>query len=408
MTRVLWLALVATTGAASDYSPDEIAFARLRAEMGRSGDRAEFIKRVEAFAQQHAANQELAARAHLLVVECLVQAKDFDAAIAKAKWLAESLPRARRIICPQVGSFSYLSLVRYRMREWQEYVRQHPIYIKDYVWFEIAKIQRLAGWEDEALESCERILSSLPPDELPDTRNLGIVRAFRLHKETLDLKIELLYSWVWRRTGSLDAAKQARTLRAVLYPTFAWKWLNDAASRAWMEEVAATLQEKDRRDEASRREWLEAEKATRRRQEAEQRRYREELRASKEEKRQLVGKIMRGDVAPLGEPVEHYWRHAVGGRPFSFQVKLPEGGQIVLLCRYWGCDFGDRDFNILVDGQEIAIECLPRSCANDHFERCYSVPGTLTRGKRNVEVSFQPFAGRKAGGLFDLRVIQAR
>ena len=81
---------------------------------------------------------------------------------------------------------------------------------------------------------------------------------------------------------------------------------------------------------------------------------------------------------------------------------------MVLLCCYWGCDFGDRDFAILVDGEEIAIERLPRSRADDHFDRAYPVPSGLLAGKRSIEVGFQPYAGRMAGGLFDMRVTRAR
>ena len=276
----------ATAAATEDYSPDEIAFARLAGEMADKVDCTDYVRRVEAFAQKHAANQDLAARAHLHVVKCLARAKDYDAAIAKAKWLAKALPQAH---APRAYPFRYGPLPPMK-REWVQYVQQHPIYIKDYAWFKIAEIQGFAGRQGEQLDTYERILRRVPPDEIPDTRNLAIVQTFRLHKETLDLKVNLLYSLGLFETGSFDEAKKAEAVRELLYPKEKWLALRKAARQARKEYKEAAVQEYARQaaiDEAKHLELEKsAERARRRNEEdaAAQRKREQELKAKDEQR----------------------------------------------------------------------------------------------------------------------------
>jgi hypothetical protein len=116
---------------------------------------------------------------------------------------------------------------------------------------------------------------------------------------------------------------------------------------------------------------------------------------------------LKGERTRSGDFAGRHWRDAAGGGWFSFQMKVPAGGA-VLVCRYWGSDVGAREFDILVDGQKLATEKLNRNRPDEFFDHEYPIPADLTKGKAKVEVRFQAHPGNTAGGVFDLRVMKGR
>jgi hypothetical protein len=77
----------------------------------------------------------------------------------------------------------------------------------------------------------------------------------------------------------------------------------------------------------------------------------------------------------------------------------------VLQCTYWGDDAG-REFEILVEGQKVAVQKLNREKPGEFFEANYAIASSLTQGRDHVTVRFQALPGSTAGGVFGLRMLK--
>lgn len=114
---------------------------------------------------------------------------------------------------------------------------------------------------------------------------------------------------------------------------------------------------------------------------------------------------MQGDNTQSGPFRGRFWRHAGNGGWFSYQLAVvPDAGQAVL-CTYWGDDFGNRQFEIVVEGQVIGAQTLQRNTPGAFFDVEYPIPPTLVLGKEKVCVKLQAKQGATAGGVFDLRTV---
>lgn len=113
-----------------------------------------------------------------------------------------------------------------------------------------------------------------------------------------------------------------------------------------------------------------------------------------------------GEQTEAGDWQGRKFRHALVGGWFSFNVRVTPDAPVELLCTYWGGETGRRTFDILVDGQLVATETLNRDKPGVFFERTYSVPLELTRGKQKVAVRFRAHPDNMAGGLYGLRVLK--
>ena len=105
---------------------------------------------------------------------------------------------------------------------------------------------------------------------------------------------------------------------------------------------------------------------------------------------------------------DRVWRHAGGGGWFSYQLTVkPEVQQTVHVC-YWGSEEGTRRFDILADGQKIGNQVLLHNQPDKFFDVEYPLPQDLMRGKTKITVRFQAEPGATAGGIFGLRILEAK
>jgi len=65
----------------------------------------------------------------------------------------------------------------------------------------------------------------------------------------------------------------------------------------------------------------------------------------------------------------------------------------------------ERDFTVLVDGIEIARQQLSGEKPDQLIEVLYEIPGHLTYGKSEVDVTFAASAGKVAGGVYGVRTV---
>jgi hypothetical protein len=116
---------------------------------------------------------------------------------------------------------------------------------------------------------------------------------------------------------------------------------------------------------------------------------------------------LQGERTQSGSHLDRRWRHAVDGGWFGYEVRVDPDRPMALGCTYWGSDAGGREFDILVEGEQLVTQRLEANRPGEFFDLEYSLPERITRGKRSVAVVFQARPGRFAGGLFGLRVLKA-
>jgi uncharacterized protein len=87
---------------------------------------------------------------------------------------------------------------------------------------------------------------------------------------------------------------------------------------------------------------------------------------------------------------------------FEFTMKV-RPGPLMLQATYWG-EERKRLFHILVDGKRIASQTLNAEWPGQFFDMEYAIPESLTRGKEQVRVRFEPEPGNTAGPVFGVRI----
>lgn len=93
------------------------------------------------------------------------------------------------------------------------------------------------------------------------------------------------------------------------------------------------------------------------------------------------------------------------GQRFSYQLQTKGKAKgVTLMCRYWGGDSGNREFDIMVDGTTIATEKLTGG-ASDFINKEYAIPAPLLEGKTTIRVTFQARSGNVAGGVYYVRLL---
>jgi len=115
---------------------------------------------------------------------------------------------------------------------------------------------------------------------------------------------------------------------------------------------------------------------------------------------------LKGEQTQSGSHLGYHWRHATDGAWFSYQLKVQPEEDMVLWCRYWGDEGGQRTFDVLVDGQKIATQTLFKDKPGEFFEVEYPIPPEMISGKQVVTVRFQASRGNFAGGIFGCEMLK--
>jgi DUF1680 family protein len=104
---------------------------------------------------------------------------------------------------------------------------------------------------------------------------------------------------------------------------------------------------------------------------------------------------------------EGRWRHATQGGWFSWVLRSLPNAPVELRVTYWGSDTGGREFDLLVDGQQVATQKLESNRPGEFYDETYRLPPSLTQGKDRLTLRFQAHPGRTAGGVFGCAVLQS-
>lgn len=105
---------------------------------------------------------------------------------------------------------------------------------------------------------------------------------------------------------------------------------------------------------------------------------------------------------------EEFWRHASNGGFISYVMNTDGEENLTLFVRYWGNEWGSRQFDILIDGELLASENIHGKWNKSEFVNVeYPIPNSMVEGKKSVEVRFQAKPENFAGGLYNVRILRS-
>jgi hypothetical protein len=93
---------------------------------------------------------------------------------------------------------------------------------------------------------------------------------------------------------------------------------------------------------------------------------------------------------------------------FSFDLPVVSGEDLTLVVTYNRDEWRDRSFEILLDGEKLSIEKIPRRGPVEFYDREYALPRARTEGKTKVTVRFQSTDGLETAAVYGVRVVRAQ
>lgn len=117
---------------------------------------------------------------------------------------------------------------------------------------------------------------------------------------------------------------------------------------------------------------------------------------------------LEGEKTSVGDFGGRKWRHAWDEGWFAFTMRVDGSAANTLVLTYWGGDGGNREFDILVDGNVIATQKLEQPAPGKFVDVDYPMPRSLTDGKVQCLVRIQARKRTTAGGVFGARVVRGK
>ena len=88
----------------------------------------------------------------------------------------------------------------------------------------------------------------------------------------------------------------------------------------------------------------------------------------------------------------------------SLAIDKKERNPYYLICRYWGDEPDTHVFDIYVDDKYLETVHLNRKLYLTYVDDVYKIPEAWTHNKSHVNVSFRAKEGKRAGGLYELKI----
>ena len=111
----------------------------------------------------------------------------------------------------------------------------------------------------------------------------------------------------------------------------------------------------------------------------------------------------KSDRSNRGEAMDRSWRDAHDTGYMEFDMKVDPKANCKLILTYWGSDAGNREFDILVDGNKVGTQKLEHNRPGRFFDESYDIPNP--EDKEKVRVRIQAHPGKIAGGIFGVKTV---
>ncbi|MDP4257235.1 MAG: glycoside hydrolase family 127 protein [Bacteroidota bacterium] len=156
---------------------------------------------------------------------------------------------------------------------------------------------------------------------------------------------------------------------------------------------------------------------------AQYRSYLDSIAAAEKEKLTLeqrtVDKVAPGEQQPeidhamqsarsrSGTSQDQLWREAANGGYFSYNLSTLREANLSLLVRYWGAEWGNRQFNIYIDEAILTGENNTGRWNQSKFvDIQYPIPDSMLAGKDHIRVKFQALPQNTAGAVYSIRLVR--
>ena len=117
---------------------------------------------------------------------------------------------------------------------------------------------------------------------------------------------------------------------------------------------------------------------------------------------------MQKENSEVGNNLDEAWRDARDGGYFSYHMATNSETDLSLFVRYWGAEWGNRRFDILVDDEKLTTEDNTNRWNQSLFQDVvHPIPDSLVNGKTHVRIKFQAHPNNTAGAVYIVRMLRA-
>ena len=115
---------------------------------------------------------------------------------------------------------------------------------------------------------------------------------------------------------------------------------------------------------------------------------------------------METEKSGTGNNLNQFYRDARNGGYFSYRMKTDDEKNLALMVRYWGYEWGNRQFDIYIDDKKLISENNTGKWNQSKFQDVvYKIPDSMVNGKKSVRVKFQAHERSTAGGVYYIRLL---
>jgi len=108
-----------------------------------------------------------------------------------------------------------------------------------------------------------------------------------------------------------------------------------------------------------------------------------------------------------GNNRDEFWRSAGNDGSFSYKLKTNQETNLSLMVRYFGFEWGDMQFDILIDDEKLAsVNTTEHIRINQFQDINYKIPDTMVEGKESVRVKFKPKKGSASSQIYFVRIVR--
>lgn len=91
---------------------------------------------------------------------------------------------------------------------------------------------------------------------------------------------------------------------------------------------------------------------------------------------------------------------------FSFDLAVDPAHPLDLVVTYNHDEWSERKFEILIDGERLVTEAMPRRGPLEFYDRRYPLPAAALTGKSKITARFQAAAGSETAAVYSIRIIR--
>ena len=118
--------------------------------------------------------------------------------------------------------------------------------------------------------------------------------------------------------------------------------------------------------------------------------------------------FMEKENSVTGNNRDEFWRSASGDGYFSYKMKTNKETGLGLMIRYFGFEWGDKRFDIYIDGEKLtSVNTEEHTRISQFQEMTYQIPDSMLKGKESVRVKFKPQERSATSEIYYVRLVKS-